>query len=64
LLGQLREEHFKNPGPTGVVPKDLGFGFIKDLIEMEEYDDDMMGGGATAKNRRKSIKVCKKSDYV
>jgi hypothetical protein len=37
LLGQIKEEH-KKEDKAGVVPKDLGFGLLKDLIDL--IDDE------------------------
>ena len=38
LLGQLKEEH-KREERVGVPPKDLGFGLLKDLIDLSDEDD-------------------------
>ena len=39
LLGNIREEH-KIENKPGVVPKDLGLGLLRDLIEISENDDE------------------------
>ena len=38
LLGPLKEDHKREEG-VGIVPKDLGLGFIKDLIEFEGVEE-------------------------
>ena len=38
LLGNIKENHAKHESTVGVVPKDIGFGLIKDLIKLEEED--------------------------
>jgi hypothetical protein len=35
-LGQIKEEH--SIVKAGVVPEDLGFGILKDLIDLSEED--------------------------
>jgi hypothetical protein len=45
LLGQLKEEH-KPVNTTGVVPKDLGLGFFKDMIDLDDEKE-------ARKNKRK-----------
>jgi hypothetical protein len=40
LLGQIKEEH-KKEEKAGVVPNDLGFGLIMDLIDIEEVEKEL-----------------------
>jgi hypothetical protein len=42
LLGNLKEEH-KQEVKAGVVPKDLGLGLLRDLIELSENEEEMSG---------------------
>ena len=51
LLGQLKEEH-KREEKVGVVPKDLNFGLIKDLIDLNEDDIEMAGAGRGGKKEK------------
>ena len=39
LLGNIREEH-KIENKPGVVPKDLGLGLLRDLIELSESEEE------------------------
>ena len=39
LLGQLKEDH-TSLRPVGVVPKDLGPGFFKDLLDLDAPEEN------------------------
>lgn len=53
LLGQLKEKHSAQEGTAGVVPKDIGFGLIKDLIDLDELEEELEN---KAKNKKRKFK--------
>ena len=63
LLGALKEDHKREEG-AGIVPKDLGLGFIKDLIEFEgEEEQEKQRKREDRKDKEKKLKNQKSFKY-
>ena len=56
LLGNIKESHAKHENTVGVVPKDIGFGLIKDLIELEEEDEAELFESQNSHKKNRKIK--------